>query len=160
MAEHAVERSQIIHPAFRHNAIYPVAYFILLNGVVRFAQDIAFVILASVSPVTYSIASLFNRFAIMYITLVWFNKNVLLSKALVSPSLSRGFGFTTMPRGKSPTVRHASLVSGHCTTHGRARTAKLISKTLQIGQKHQVPSPWRRARNHEALRPKVPRVRT
>ena len=78
MAEHAVERSQIIHPAFRHTAIHSVAYYMLLNGVVYVAQDIAFVILASVSPVTYSIASasLFNRFSIMCITLVWFNQNV------------------------------------------------------------------------------------
>jgi len=75
-AERAVERSQIIHPAFRHTAIHSVAYYILLNGVVHVAQDIAFVILASVSLVTYSIASLFNRFPIMCITLVWFDQNV------------------------------------------------------------------------------------
>jgi len=44
MAEHAIGRSQIIYPAFRHTAIHSVAYYILLNGVVHVAQDIAFVI--------------------------------------------------------------------------------------------------------------------
>ena len=132
----------------------------LLNGVVHVAQDIAFVILASVLPVTYSIASLFNRIAIMCITLVWFNQNVHPIQSVGTALTLLWLCFTTMPRGKSPALRHAGLVSGQCTAHGHACTAEFISKMLQICQQHQLPGPWRRARNCEALRPKVPRVRT
>ncbi len=61
----------------RHTATHSVAYYTFLNGVVHFAQNIiAFIILASVSPVTYSIASLFKRVAVICIALVWFNQQV------------------------------------------------------------------------------------
>jgi solute carrier family 35 protein E1 len=77
MAEQAAEPSHIIHPAHGHTATHSVAYYMFLNGVVHFAQNIiAFVILASVSPVTYSIASLFKRVAVICIALVWFNQHV------------------------------------------------------------------------------------
>jgi solute carrier family 35 protein E1 len=67
----------IIHPAHRHTATHSVAYNIFLNGIVHFAQNIvAFIILASVSPVTYSIASLFKRVAVICIALVWFSQHV------------------------------------------------------------------------------------
>ena len=49
----------------------------LLNGTVHFGQNIiAFVILASTSPVTYSIASLFKRVAVICIAILWFNQIV------------------------------------------------------------------------------------
>jgi solute carrier family 35 protein E1 len=63
--------SGIIHPIHRLTATHSVAYYTFLNDVVHFAQNItAFIILASVSPVTYSIASLFKRAAVICITLV------------------------------------------------------------------------------------------
>jgi len=77
MATHRADLGHIIHPVHRHTATHSVAYYTFLNGVVHFAQNIiAFIILASVSPVTYSIASLFKRVAVICIALVWFNQQV------------------------------------------------------------------------------------
>ncbi|KAI9450763.1 TPT-domain-containing protein [Russula earlei] len=77
LASQAAEPSHINHPAHGHGATHSVAYYIFMNGIVHFAQNIiAFIILASVSPVTYSIASLFKRVAVICIALVWFNQHV------------------------------------------------------------------------------------
>ncbi|KAH7913858.1 triose-phosphate transporter family-domain-containing protein, partial [Hygrophoropsis aurantiaca] len=58
------------HPVF-------VPYYLFMNGTVHFAQNIiAFVILSSTSPVTYSIASLIKRVAVICIAIVWFSQNV------------------------------------------------------------------------------------
>jgi solute carrier family 35 protein E1 len=63
-------------------------YYMFLNGIVHFAQNIiAFIILASVSPVTYSIASLSKRVAVICIALVWFDQ-------LVHPLQGMGIGLT------------------------------------------------------------------
>ncbi|KAJ7696443.1 triose-phosphate transporter family-domain-containing protein [Mycena rosella] len=52
---------------------HSVYYYFFMNGTVHFAQNlIAFVILASTSPVTYSIASLIKRVAVICIAIVWF----------------------------------------------------------------------------------------
>lgn len=54
-----------------------VPLYFFLNGTVHFAQNIiAFAILASTSPVTYSIASLIKRIAVICIAVVWFNQHV------------------------------------------------------------------------------------
>ena len=54
-----------------------VACHFFLNGTVHFAQNIiAFVILSATSPVTYSIASLIKRVAVICIAIIWFNQNV------------------------------------------------------------------------------------
>jgi solute carrier family 35, member E1 len=72
----AAEPSHITHPA-RGHVTHSVTYNTFINGIVHFAQNIiAFIILASVSPVTYSIASLFKRVAVICIALVWFNQHV------------------------------------------------------------------------------------
>jgi len=77
MAAQAVEPGYITHPPHGHTTTHSVAYYAFLNGIVHFAQNIiAFVILASVSPVTYSIASLVKRVAVICIALVWFNQHV------------------------------------------------------------------------------------
>lgn len=57
---------------------YPsISYHLFLNGTVHFAQNmIAFVILASTSPVTYSIASLIKRVAVICIAILWFNQSI------------------------------------------------------------------------------------
>ena len=50
-----------------------ISYYYFLNGTVHFGQNIlAFVILASTSPVTYSIAALVKRIAVICIAVVWF----------------------------------------------------------------------------------------
>jgi solute carrier family 35 protein E1 len=77
----AAEPAHITDPARGHPArghvTRSVTYNTFLNGIVHFAQNIiAFIILASVSPVTYSIASLFKRVAVICIALVWFNQHV------------------------------------------------------------------------------------
>jgi solute carrier family 35 protein E1 len=58
-------------------ALHSVVYYFFLNGTVHFAQNIiAFVILASTSPVTYSIASLIKRVAVICIAILWFAQSV------------------------------------------------------------------------------------
>jgi solute carrier family 35 protein E1 len=53
-----------------------VVYF-FLNGTVHFAQNLlAFAILSSTSPVTYSIASLVKRIAVICLAIIWFNQAV------------------------------------------------------------------------------------
>ena len=84
----AAEQGPITHPA-RGHVTHSVTYNTFLNGIVHFVQNIiAFIILASVSPVTYSIASLFKRVAVICIALVWF-------KSTCPPSSRRrGIGLT------------------------------------------------------------------
>lgn len=54
-----------------------VLYYFFLNGTVHWAQNIiAFAILGSTSPVTYSIASLIKRVAVICIAIVWFSQSV------------------------------------------------------------------------------------
>jgi len=56
---------------------HSVAYYFFMNGTVHYAQNIiAFVILSSTSPVTYSIASLIKRVAVICIAIVWFSQSV------------------------------------------------------------------------------------
>lgn len=68
----------IVHPSHSHTRSYiAVAYHFFLNGTVHFAQNIiAFIILSSTSPVTYSIASLIKRVAVICIAIVWFSQSV------------------------------------------------------------------------------------
>lgn len=61
----------------RAAATHSVMYYFLLNGTVHFAQNIiAFIILSSTSPVTYSIASLIKRVAVICIAILWFAQPV------------------------------------------------------------------------------------
>lgn len=56
---------------------HSVLFYFFINGTVHYAQNIiAFVILSSTSPVTYSIASLIKRVAVICIAIVWFNQSV------------------------------------------------------------------------------------
>jgi solute carrier family 35 protein E1 len=56
---------------------HSIAYYFFANGLVHFAQNIiAFAILATTSPVTYSIASLVKRIAVICIAIVWFNQKI------------------------------------------------------------------------------------
>ncbi|KAJ7251417.1 triose-phosphate transporter family-domain-containing protein [Mycena rebaudengoi] len=58
-------------------ATHSVAYYFFMNGTVHFAQNIiAFIILSSTSPVTYSIASLIKRVAVICIAIVWFSQTI------------------------------------------------------------------------------------
>lgn len=62
------------HPVPVHNNI--TLYF-FANGTVHFLQNVlAFVILAHTSPVTYSIASLVKRVAVICAAVVWFSQRV------------------------------------------------------------------------------------
>ncbi|EJU03648.1 TPT-domain-containing protein [Dacryopinax primogenitus] len=61
-------------PANRTSA---AAYYLLLNCTVHFAQNlIAFALLSMCSPVTYSIASLVKRIAVICIAILYFNQPV------------------------------------------------------------------------------------
>ena len=61
----------------RAAATHSVLYYFFLNGTVHFAQNIiAFIILSSTSPVTYSIASLIKRVAVICIAILWFAQSV------------------------------------------------------------------------------------
>ncbi len=68
----------VVHPSHSHHHSYAsVAYYFFMNGTVHFAQNIiAFVILSSTSPVTYSIASLIKRVVVICIAIVWFSQSV------------------------------------------------------------------------------------
>jgi len=73
----ATDPTHITHPKGGHETPHSVTYYIFMNGAVNFAQNIiAFVILSSTSPVTYSIASLIKRVAVICIAIVWFNQRV------------------------------------------------------------------------------------
>ncbi|KAG6897826.1 hypothetical protein C0992_010631 [Termitomyces sp. T32_za158] len=72
-----IDPSHVTHPKSGHETPHSVMYYIFMNGTVNFAQNIiAFVILSSTSPVTYSIASLVKRVAVICIAIVWFNQRV------------------------------------------------------------------------------------
>lgn len=59
-----------------HSALSTAIYY-AINGTVHFAQNLlAFSILASTSPVTYSIASLVKRIAVICLAIVWFKQAV------------------------------------------------------------------------------------
>ncbi|KAF9820875.1 hypothetical protein IEO21_01102 [Rhodonia placenta] len=70
--------AHIGHPAQGHaHSHHSVAWDFLANGTVHFAQNIiAFILLAQTSPVTYSIASLIKRVAVICIAIVWFAQPV------------------------------------------------------------------------------------
>lgn len=68
---------QTEHPTHGHATPHSVTYYLFMNGTVHFGQNIiAFIILASTSPVTYSIASLIKRVAVICIAIVWFNQSI------------------------------------------------------------------------------------
>lgn len=63
------------HTTAAHPNSVPTNFF--LNGTVHFTQSIlAFIILSSTSPVTYSIASLIKRVAVICIAIAWFKQRV------------------------------------------------------------------------------------
>ncbi|KDQ61329.1 hypothetical protein JAAARDRAFT_30746 [Jaapia argillacea MUCL 33604] len=65
------------HPMTGHSHPHSVTYYFFMNGTVHFAQNfIAFIILASTSPVTYSIASLIKRVVVICVAIVWFSQSV------------------------------------------------------------------------------------
>ncbi|KAJ4000806.1 triose-phosphate transporter family-domain-containing protein [Lentinula boryana] len=67
----------VSHPSHGHSNPHSVTYYFIMNGTVHFAQNIiAFVILSSTSPVTYSIASLMKRVAVICSAILWFNQSV------------------------------------------------------------------------------------
>ncbi|KAF9269102.1 TPT-domain-containing protein [Marasmius fiardii PR-910] len=69
--------THVAHPSHGHTTPHSVTYYFVMNGTVHFAQNIiAFVILSSTSPVTYSIASLIKRVAVICIAIVWFKQTV------------------------------------------------------------------------------------
>lgn len=73
----AANPHHIKHPKSGHDTPHSVAYYFVMNGIVHFSQNIiAFVILSSTSPVTYSIASLIKRVAVICIAIIWFNQKV------------------------------------------------------------------------------------
>ncbi|EMD39159.1 hypothetical protein CERSUDRAFT_47633 [Gelatoporia subvermispora B] len=68
--------SYVSHPAHGsgHSPhAHSLLFYVFANGTVHFGQNIiAFIILASTSPVTYSIASLVKRVVVILIALAWF----------------------------------------------------------------------------------------
>ncbi|KAG8945599.1 suppressor of loss of ypt1 [Tulasnella sp. 424] len=67
------------HPPARHGPAptHGVPYYFFLNGTVHWAQNIiAFAILSSTSPVTYSIASLIKRIVVILMAIAWFRQTV------------------------------------------------------------------------------------
>lgn len=68
--------THVAHPSHGHGH-RSVIWAFFANGTVHFAQNIiAFILLAQTSPVTYSIASLIKRVAVICIAIVWFAQPV------------------------------------------------------------------------------------
>ncbi|WVW79061.1 hypothetical protein I302_101024 [Kwoniella bestiolae CBS 10118] len=60
-----------------------VTFYFFINGTVHFAQNlIAFSLLSSTSPVTYSIASLVKRIAVICLAIIWFKQSVFFVQAM------------------------------------------------------------------------------
>ena len=69
--------AHVVHPNHGHSSIHSLAYHFTVNGLVHFGQNIiAFVILSSTSPVTYSIASLVKRIWVICMAILWFNQRI------------------------------------------------------------------------------------
>ncbi|KAF8889306.1 triose-phosphate transporter family-domain-containing protein [Infundibulicybe gibba] len=84
--------------ASTHGHSLPLYFF--LNGTVHFLQNIlAFVLLSSTSPVTYSIASLIKRVAVICIAIVWFAQSIHPLQGCGIVMTFVGFISTTMLRG-------------------------------------------------------------
>ena len=67
---------RVLHHVPKSTGPSVIVYF-FINGTVHFAQNLlAFAILSSTSPVTYSIASLVKRIAVICLAIVWFNQAV------------------------------------------------------------------------------------
>jgi len=67
---------RLLHHSVPSTGPSVIIYFIV-NGTVHFAQNLlAFAILSSTSPVTYSIASLVKRIAVICLAIVWFKQSV------------------------------------------------------------------------------------
>lgn len=61
----------------KHIQTQRVLYYFLLNGTSHFAQNVlAFALLSSTSPVTYSIASLIKRIVVIVMAIIWFRQAV------------------------------------------------------------------------------------
>lgn len=66
-----------LHPVASTSTGPSVPFYFFLNGTVHFAQNLlAFAILSSTSPVTYSIASLVKRIAVICLAIIWFKQAV------------------------------------------------------------------------------------
>ncbi|OCF44915.1 solute carrier family 35, member E1 [Kwoniella heveanensis CBS 569] len=60
-----------------------IPFYFFLNGTVHFAQNLlAFSLLSSTSPVTYSIASLVKRIAVICLAIIWFKQSVFFVQAV------------------------------------------------------------------------------
>ncbi|WWC73248.1 uncharacterized protein I206_107214 [Kwoniella pini CBS 10737] len=71
-----------LHPIAKTGGPSVLIYF-FINGTVHFAQNlIAFSLLSSTSPVTYSIASLVKRIAVICLAIVWFKQSVFFVQAV------------------------------------------------------------------------------
>ncbi|KAL4065965.1 triose-phosphate transporter family-domain-containing protein [Scleroderma yunnanense] len=71
------ELSYAVHSQGGHSHPFSLTYDFIVNGTVNFAQNIiAFIILSSTSPVTYSIASLIKRVWVICMAIVWFNQAI------------------------------------------------------------------------------------
>ncbi|KAG6381492.1 triose-phosphate transporter family-domain-containing protein [Boletus reticuloceps] len=69
--------THIVHPSHGHSSMHALSYHFTVNGLAQFAQNIiAFVILSSTSPVTYSIASLVKRIWVICMAILWFNQKI------------------------------------------------------------------------------------
>ncbi|WWC64184.1 uncharacterized protein I303_106792 [Kwoniella dejecticola CBS 10117] len=71
-----------LHPVAKTGGPSVSIYF-FINGTVHFAQNlIAFSLLSSTSPVTYSIASLVKRIAVICLAIIWFKQSVFFVQAV------------------------------------------------------------------------------
>ncbi|KAG8876459.1 suppressor of loss of ypt1 [Tulasnella sp. 331] len=126
-----------------------VVYYFVMNGTVHWGQNIiAFMILSSTSPVTYSIASLIKRIAVILIAIAWFAQPVHPIQGMGILLTFVGLWMyqrakTDVDRGEKKMARRLTIASGGLPM--TSREAKLM------GQATPAPSPtpdagaWERA---------------
>ncbi|BEI91747.1 uncharacterized protein CcaverHIS019_0405670 [Cutaneotrichosporon cavernicola] len=75
--------TSVLPPTTGDASAAKVVFTFVVNGTVHFAQIlIAFALLSSTSPVTYSIASLIKRIAVICLAIIWFNQPVYAVQAI------------------------------------------------------------------------------
>lgn len=130
--------AHIVH----HNpSVHSLAYYFTFNGLAHFAQNIiAFVILSSTSPVTYSIASLVKRIWVICMAILWFSQRI-------HPIQGIGIGLTFIGlymynSAKSDVEKGETKLRRVEATRGMMLPSNRAEEQLLNGSTPSSPDPW------------------
>ncbi|KAG8220826.1 triose-phosphate transporter family-domain-containing protein [Butyriboletus roseoflavus] len=131
----------VVHPHHDHSSMHSLSYHFIVNGLAHFAQNIiAFVILSSTSPVTYSIASLVKRIWVICMAILWFNQRI-------HPIQGAGIGLTfiglyTYNSAKSDVEKGETKVRRVEATRDMMLPSNRTDEQLLSGSTPSSPSSW------------------